>query len=1164
MLPNENSLSHPRFATQYCDATGDVCGIEIKDFIFDLSGSPYLVADNFFYTNGRDDRLTVIQRGCEQADNGDIDDILCSDCEVRINSFQTCTFCSLQTCDNGAQAPLIHCENIENGGAIFNLCETDSIKADGGVFDYFSSDEFQSCVDNSPANDICNEGVPLVLDGSSVFGSTELAINDNVPPCELASEGSGVWYRVEGTGKGILASTCSDNNFEFDSQLSIYSGSCEDLTCVAFNDDTPREDCPFGHHSSVAWFGEEGVVYHIKVHGYSLSRGEFEFYVKEVDWAIESCASKKASGEFSGFDETSTVSCNCAVAFEDSQELSCMSTCVYCHSEGEVCATQSSGGIYDPNEPFHTSYVEYKYTEGRNEVIRMNDFGCDSSGCTTCRVAVDGKRCNSCQNVDCTDQFGNIIGRGRKVDCSNVEPNAVFDECENPLTIESGIFEVLSSNEFTQCKQDPLDACQGLATAFEESGADLGTICSCEADGQDAILSCSEPDCHYCNTETSVCASLDYGGRISGDLGEITTTFNEYKYFEGRSESLRYEAADGRCVFTIDGTACSSCEQVICSTSLGAYQGVTVDCENIEEGASYNACTQDKVDSGVLELLSHQEFDACLDAEGNAESVCSERKVLEENKGEELGLGTTCECVSKAITGDHTLTCTDSSCIFCNYESLVCATNIFGVHYGRFGQEVSTFDGFQYTEGGRNEEVVLTNADGQCRVTVDDSECTSCESIVCIDEGTGNPFPGVDVKCENVPDGGNLSGCDRIFVDTGVLEVATDSEFSVCIKPRSSVESCILEIDDYKASLSADEDPICECTENEHGGHSMTCVEKGCLYCNSEKSVCGYNVVGKHFGRLGQVMGSFNGFQYIEGREDTVIFAQVQDPSDSRDCVVSAGDKECASCSLVSCGIFTGISVECENIEEGGSFNTCGESLVDSGVLEYFSFREFLECIQVRDPIEYCEQQKDFYELINPDAGTVCTCEAMGDEAKLSCADTGCQYCNLDESACNVKVAYGANISRLGYFQSTFDVRHYVVGRTERVVLHQTPSSACRVMVDDQECETCEIEVCGDGSQSYVIGCENVDDKYRLSGCSDFGNGIFAHLKATDGFGICVAYDGTFPPTSTPTIAPTSVSEDPDTTGGETGDGSSEGRQNQFTSWWFYTSILLQVVVLTS
>lgn len=60
--------------------------------------------------------------------------------------------------------------------------------------------------------------------------------------------GSGVWYRVEGTGDSITAQVCSDDGLDL--SLSIFSGtSCNDLSCVAAGSD--YKGCTFASWDSV-------------------------------------------------------------------------------------------------------------------------------------------------------------------------------------------------------------------------------------------------------------------------------------------------------------------------------------------------------------------------------------------------------------------------------------------------------------------------------------------------------------------------------------------------------------------------------------------------------------------------------------------------------------------------------------------------------------------------------------------------------------------------------------------------------------------------------------------------------------------------------------------------------------------------------------------------
>lgn len=65
---------------------------------------------------------------------------------------------------------------------------------------------------------------------------------------------SGNWYATSGTGSVFTASTCG-NQTNFDTQISVFSGSCESLQCVDGND----QAC--GDQSSISWFSEPGVTY---------------------------------------------------------------------------------------------------------------------------------------------------------------------------------------------------------------------------------------------------------------------------------------------------------------------------------------------------------------------------------------------------------------------------------------------------------------------------------------------------------------------------------------------------------------------------------------------------------------------------------------------------------------------------------------------------------------------------------------------------------------------------------------------------------------------------------------------------------------------------------------------------------------------------------------
>jgi hypothetical protein len=1114
---------------QYCDTDEELCGIEVHDQFYDLSGTPYLVADNFFYTQGRTDRLSLVKRGCEQTDGALSGDVTCDECAFFVNSPLECQSCSLQTCidskGNEYQAPLIDCQNIEVG-AVFDLCDKSSILINGGVFDYLSSDEYGVCVDNSPENDVCSDvHEPLPTNGTVVLGSTVNAFDDGVVPCSSMSFSPGLWYKVVGTGTGLMASTCGSAT-DFDTVISVYSGSCGDLKCVANNDDS--DSCEGYGHSTVDWFAEEGVVYQIRVHGYDNNRGTFGLAVQETDIAVDVCAFAAQTFE-SESNPISGTACSCEDMGNGSKELSCKDACDHCNSAGDTCASKSFGGMFFPNSAFHNNFITYEYTVGRNDFVDIEETNCTNAiNCETCRVLVDGQQCNSCEYVECLDPFGMTIGEGKSVECGNVESGASFNTCDDTVEVASGIFEALTNEEFDQCKRDPLEACNAIVIMEEEAGQDLGVTCQCEDTGDSVILTCTESSCQYCNHETSVCAGMSYGLVYfeDSDGGLVSTYFEGYEYQEGRNETMSYEETSDGCVFMVDGQECNSCAAVTCNSTLGQFDGIEFDCENIEQGASYSDCGVPAVFAdGLFEIFSDLEFETCLQ-ENDPETECLQEKERQELLGREAGRSTECECSTNALADGRLLTCSHSDCQYCNFDGSVCATNTFGASIGRFGQISAEFDGFQYIEGGRSELVVVEDFGIGCRVTVDGEECSGCQLVTCVDGEID--YAGKEIQCENVKDGASFSECDRVVIESGVFEVASQSEFDTCIQARPSEEICMQE----KAAAEAlDPDALCECEENGQGGHSITCVQKGCLFCNADRNICGYDTIGKTFGRLGQEMSLFNGFQYLEGRNERIVFETNLDPTDIRDCQVSIDNDKCNSCQLLDCGGgFLGVDVNCENLPNGGSFNECAPQAVSrsgsvaTGALEYFSLFQFNECVPVRDPVEVCEEERILAERDQTGYGTECECEAIDDGGvRLSCADTMCQYCNADETICQLDVAYGGDIGKFGFFASGFETYNYIQGRDERFLVDHSFENGCRVLVGGEECNSCEYISCADSSPSFNIQCNNVEQGAFYSGCAGTGGG-FLQLMWDASFSNCVAYDGTFPPA---TAAPTDEPEEP-------------------------------------
>ncbi len=121
-----------------------------------------------------------------------------------------------------------------------------------------------------PANDVCVEaeivdlvaGLQVTVSGSTADG----AEGDPESAACGASTAPGVWYRLEGSEQQLRAETCGSS---FDTRLSVYEGSCDQLVCVTNNDDS----C--GLQSAVEWTAKEGSSYFVLVHGFGQSLGDF-------------------------------------------------------------------------------------------------------------------------------------------------------------------------------------------------------------------------------------------------------------------------------------------------------------------------------------------------------------------------------------------------------------------------------------------------------------------------------------------------------------------------------------------------------------------------------------------------------------------------------------------------------------------------------------------------------------------------------------------------------------------------------------------------------------------------------------------------------------------------------------------------------------------------
>jgi hypothetical protein len=122
----------------------------------------------------------------------------------------------------------------------------------------------------------CQNAIPLVEMERTYYGSNwKSFMDEELNSCgDLLSIGHSVWYSFTTPFSRLVeASTCNDA--DFDTKITVMSGSCGELSCVTFND----EYC--GHQSKVRWYAQRGTTYYIMVHGHRDASGTFGLTMKE-------------------------------------------------------------------------------------------------------------------------------------------------------------------------------------------------------------------------------------------------------------------------------------------------------------------------------------------------------------------------------------------------------------------------------------------------------------------------------------------------------------------------------------------------------------------------------------------------------------------------------------------------------------------------------------------------------------------------------------------------------------------------------------------------------------------------------------------------------------------------------------------------------------------
>lgn len=125
----------------------------------------------------------------------------------------------------------------------------------------------------SGPNNPC-ELAELLVCGVSISGNTSGSNPQNLQVCGgNISTAPGKWYRLVGTGSNVTLSTCS-NLTNFNTKLSVFTGSCINLVCLTGVDDAGCAIQP--SNAIVNFFAADGEEYFIYVTGAGSASGAYE------------------------------------------------------------------------------------------------------------------------------------------------------------------------------------------------------------------------------------------------------------------------------------------------------------------------------------------------------------------------------------------------------------------------------------------------------------------------------------------------------------------------------------------------------------------------------------------------------------------------------------------------------------------------------------------------------------------------------------------------------------------------------------------------------------------------------------------------------------------------------------------------------------------------
>jgi hypothetical protein len=532
-------------------------------------------------------------------------------------------------------------------------------------------------------------------------------------------------------------------------------------------------------------------------------------------------------------------------------------------------------------------------------------------------------------------------------------------------------------------------------------------------------------------------------------------------------------------------------------------------------------------------------FDLSIRDLNYGSSVCEANKNAYERNPE---LETSCrECEAPDADGYVRLYCS-VGCRTCDESGSVCADQYIATKFNKAGRIAVQKHTYKYIRG-RDENVTVTSLNCSepgicqgCEVAVNNSTCESCEVVDCNQGGT----KGIVATCGSK----TIKSCDEesALDSAGVLRPLVDMSYDMCFS-RNATAACI----DHEAfEQDLEGGIVCECQSvGDKGDARLLCRHQSCLHCNLERSVCGYDAFGAVFdGELGHERDRFEGFPYIQGRNDLIAYHISNDVSQTDGkCTMSINNETCDSCVVSTCnnttgeeeaGPFRGISFDCRNLPNGLLYNGCS-SIALADTYEFITSPDYEDCVAVASPKEACQsilletmvarssqhQQEDF-----------CNCTLLETGfCELVCTDTEwCRFCSDDSATvCADYMEQRVELNHLGSSVARIESYQWESGRDERLVVRDNDVE-CEVTIDGELCSFCSHTECRSTDvRGLSIDCSNVLGVNATFKCGK-GHEIFTPLSDSAVY-ICPrdtsAPAPTMGPTRSPTVSPTDTTMPP-------------------------------------